>query len=187
MDTLLGQAGDGQVDLLWSAKLDGVATGELRLLQNLNQIAESLLTGPLAAVPGGNADGGESVVSRGGQVLCFPLLDIRRQFAATIGFQFLYHVRTNLGNQAKDVFSGEGFKTLPIHRMADRHIAGKAQQTFIHILRMQFWQYCTGREDGKAIIPLSHKEEPLLHLLFYVLLQCIADLFPANQPPHGIA
>ena len=48
-------------------------------------------------------------------MLCFPLLDIRRQFAATIGFQFLYHVRTNLGNQAKDVFSGEGFKTLPIH------------------------------------------------------------------------
>ena len=120
-------------------------------------------------------------------MLCFPLLDIRRQFAAAIGFQFLYHVRANLGNQAEDVFGGKGFKTLPVHGMADSHIAGKAQQTFIHILRMQFWQYCTGREDGKAIIPLSHKEEPLLHLLFYVLLQCIADLFPANQPPHGIA
>ena len=77
MDALLWQPWDGQVDLLRSAKLDGVAAGELRLLQNLNQIAESLLTGPLAAVPGGNADGGESVVGRGGQVLCFPLLDIR--------------------------------------------------------------------------------------------------------------
>ena len=35
MDTLLGQAGDGQVDLLRSAKLDGVAAGELRLENEL--------------------------------------------------------------------------------------------------------------------------------------------------------
>ena len=187
MDTLLGQAGDGQVDLLRSAKLDGVAAGELRLLQNLNQIAESLLTGPLAAVSGGNADGGESVVSRGGQVLCFPLLDIRRQFAAAIGFQFLYHVRTNLGNQAKDVFSGEGFKTLPIHRMADRHIAGKAQQTFVHILRPQLRPHSTRRVRRKIILFFSSLKIPFLHLLFYVFLQCIADLLPAHQPPQGIA
>jgi len=71
--------------------------------------------------------------------------------------------------------------------MADRHIAGKAQQTFVHILRMQFRPHGAGRKDGKVIIPLSHKEEPLLHLLFYVLLQCIADLLPAHQPPHGVA
>ena len=187
MDTLLGQAGDGQVDLLRSAKLDGVAAGELRLFQNLNQIAESLLTGPLAAVPGGNADGGESVVGRGGQVLCFPLLDIRRQFAAAIGFQFLYHVRANLGNQAEDVFGGKGFKTLPVHGMADSHIAGKAQQVFVHILRAQFRPHRAGGKRRKVILFLSDLKIPLLHLLFYILLQCIADLLPAHQPPHGVA
>ena len=85
------------------------------------------------------------------------------------------------------MLSGEGFKTLSIHRAADRHIAGKAQQPFVHILRTQFRPHGAGRKDGKVIIPLSHKEEPLLHLLFYVLLQCIADLLPAHQPPHGIA
>ena len=187
MDALLWQPWDGQVDLLRSAKLDGVAAGELRLLQHLHQVAQRLITAPLGAVPRGDTDGGESVVGRGGQVLCFPLLDIRWQFAAAIGFQFLYHVRTNLGNQAEDVFGGEGFKTLPVHGMADRHIAGKAQQTFVHILRSQFRQYCAGWKDGKPIIPLSHKEVAFLHLLFYVLLQCIADFFPAHQPPQGIA
>ena len=85
------------------------------------------------------------------------------------------------------MFSGEGFKTLPIHRMADRHIAGKAQQTFVHILRAQFRQHRAGRKDCKAIFTLSHKEIAFLHLFFYVLLQLIADLLPAHQPPHGIA
>ena len=85
------------------------------------------------------------------------------------------------------MLGGEGFKTLPVHRMADRHIAGKAQQAFIHILRTQFRPHGAGWKDGKAIIPLSHKEEPLLYLLFYVFLQCIADLLPAHQPPQGIA
>ncbi|EDS08839.1 hypothetical protein ANACOL_04451, partial [Anaerotruncus colihominis DSM 17241] len=128
MDTLLGQAGDGQVDLLRSAKLDGVAAGELRLLQNLNQIAESLLTGPLAAVPGGNADGGESVVGRGGEMLRLTPLDVLWQFAAASCFQLLHHVGTELGNQAEDVFGFKILKALSIHRAADRHIAGKAQQ-----------------------------------------------------------
>ena len=109
------------------------------------------------------------------------------QFAAAGCFQLLYQIRAKLGNQAEDMFGGKGFKTLSIHRAADRHIAGKAQQAFIHILRTQFRPHGAGWKDGKAIVPLSHKEEPLLHLLFYVLLQCIADLFPANQPPHGIA
>ena len=187
MDALLWQPWDGQVDLLRSAKLDGVAAGELRLLQHLHQVAQRLITAPLGAVPRGDTDGGESVVGRGGQVLCFPLLDIRWQFAAAIGFQFLYHVRTNLGNQAKDVFGGEGFKTLPVHGMADRHIAGKAQQTFVHILRSQFRQHRAGRKDSKAILPFSHKEVAFLYLFFYVLLQCIANLLPAYQPPHGVA
>ena len=120
-------------------------------------------------------------------MLCFPLLDIRWQFAATIGFQFLYHVRTKLGNQAEDVFGGEGFKTLPVHGMADRHIAGKVQQPFVHILRSQFRPHRAGRKRCKPIFPLSHKEVPLLHLLFYVLLQLIADLIPARQPPQSIA
>ena len=92
-----------------------------------------------------------------------------------------------MGNQAENVFGGEGFKTLPVHGMADRHIAGKAQQPFVHILRTQFRPHYAGRKDGKAIFPLSHKEAAFLHLLFYVLLQLIADLFPAHQPPHGVA
>ena len=120
-------------------------------------------------------------------MLCFPRLDVRRQFAAAIGFQFFYHVGTELGNQAEDVFGFERLKTLPIHGVADCHIAGKAQQPFVHILQAQFRTHRAGRKDGKPIFPLSHKEEPLLHLLFYVLLQLIANLLPANQPPHGIA
>jgi len=114
-------------------------------------------------------------------------LDVLWQFAAAGCFQLLYQIRAKLGNQAEDMFGGKGFKTLSIHRAADRHIAGKVQQTFVHILRAQFRQHRAWRKDCKAIVPLSHKEEPLLHLLFYVLLQCIADLFPANQSPHGIA
>ena len=74
-----------------------------------------------------------------------------------------------------------------MHRVADRHIAGKAQQSFVHILRSQFRQHRAGRKNGKAIIPLSHKEVAFLHLIFYVFLQCIADFFPTHQPPQGIA
>ena len=85
------------------------------------------------------------------------------------------------------MFGGKGFKTLSIHRMADRYIAGKAQQTFVHILRTQFRPHGAGRKDGKAIIPLSHKKVAFLHLLFDVLFQLIADLLPAHQPPHGVA
>ena len=55
-----------------------------------------------------------------------------------------------------------------IHRAADRHRAGKAQQLFIRILGAQVRQYRAGRKDGKAIIPLSHKEVAFLYLLFYV-------------------
>ena len=114
-------------------------------------------------------------------------LDVLWQFAAAIGFQFLHHVGTELGNQTEDVFGFKRFKALSIHRAADSHIAGKAQQPFVHILRPQLRPHRTGGKDCKPIVPLSHKEEPLLHLLFYILLQCIADLFPANQLPHGIA
>ena len=62
VDALLGQAGDGQVELLRPAELDGVAAGELRLLQHLHQIAQRLVAAPLGAVPGGDADGGKGVV-----------------------------------------------------------------------------------------------------------------------------
>ena len=71
--------------------------------------------------------------------------------------------------------------------MADSHITGKVQQSFIHILRAQFRPHRAGRKDCKPIFTLSHKEVPFLHLLFYVLLQLIADLIPARQPPQGIA
>ena len=120
-------------------------------------------------------------------MLCFPLLDVRRQFAAATRFQFLYHVRAELGNQTENMPGRERFKTLPIYCMADRHIAGKVQQSFIHILRAQFRPHRAGRKDCKPIFTLSNKEVPFLHLLFYVLLQLIADLIPARQPPQGIA
>ena len=85
------------------------------------------------------------------------------------------------------MLGGEGFKTLPVHRMADRHIAGKAQQAFIHILRPQLRPHSTRRVRRKIILFFSSLKIPFLHLLFYVFLQCIADLLPAHQPPHGVA
>ena len=187
MDALLWQPWDGQVDLLRSAKLDGVAAGELRLLQHLHQVAQRLITAPLGAVPRGDTDGGESVVGRGGQVLCFPLLDVRRQFAAAVGFQLLYHIRAELGNQAEDMLSGEVLKAQPIHGIADRHIAGEAQQPFVHILRAQLRPHGTGRKGRKEILPLSDLKVPIPHLLFDVLPQCVINLLPARQPPQGIA
>ena len=62
-------------------------------------------------------------------------LDVLWQFAAASCFQLLHHIGTKLGNQAEDVFGFKILKALSIHRAADRHIAGKAQQLFIHILR----------------------------------------------------
>ena len=62
VDAFPGQAGDGQVDLLGASEVDGIAAGKLRLLQNLNQIGESFLTSPLAAVSGSDTDGGKGVI-----------------------------------------------------------------------------------------------------------------------------
>ena len=46
----LGQSEGGQVDFLRPTELDGVAAGELRLLQKLAQIAQRLVTAFLGAV-----------------------------------------------------------------------------------------------------------------------------------------
>ena len=67
-------------------------------------------------------------------MFCLTALDVFWQLATAIGFQFLYHIRTDLGNQAEDMFGCEGFKTLSIHSMTYSHITGKAQQTFINFL-----------------------------------------------------
>ena len=99
----------------------------------------------------------------------------------------LHHIWAKLGDQAEDVLGGEGFKTLPIHRMADGHIAGKVQQAVIHIFRAQLWVNCTGRKDGETVLPLPYIEVPFLYLTFDVLLQLVADLLPAHQSPQGIA
>ena len=99
----------------------------------------------------------------------FPFLDVRRQFAAAVGFQFLYHIRAELGNQAEDMLSGEVLKAQPIHGIADRHIAGEAQQPFVHILRAQLRPHGARRENRKTILPLSDLKVPILHLLFDVL------------------
>ena len=117
----------------------------------------------------------------------FPFLDVRRQFAAAVGFQLLYHIRAELGNQAKDMLSGEVLKAQPIHGIADRHIAGEAQQPFIHILRAQLRPHGARWENRKTILPLSDLKVPILHLLFDVLPQCVIDLLPARQPPQGVA
>ena len=85
------------------------------------------------------------------------------------------------------MLGGEGFKTLPVHRMADRHIAGKAQQAFIHILRPQLRPHSTRRVRRKIILFFSSLKISLLHLFFDILLQCVINLFPAHQPPQGIA
>ena len=63
------------------------------------------------------------------------LPDILWQFAAASCFQLLHHIRAKLGNQIKVVFGYNRIIAGSIHRIADRHIAGKAQQVLVHILR----------------------------------------------------
>ena len=46
-----------------------------------------------------------------------------------------------------DMLGGEVLKAQPIHGIADRYIAGEAQQPFIHILRAQFGPHGAGRES----------------------------------------
>ena len=117
----------------------------------------------------------------------FPFLDVGRQFAAAMGFQLLHHIGAELGNQAEDMLGGEVLKAQPIHGIADRHIAGKTQQPFIHILRAQFRTHGAGRKDRKSILPLSDHKVPIPHLFFDVLPQCVIHLLPACQPPQGVA
>ena len=64
-------------------------------------------------------------------------LDALWQFAAAARLQLFHHVRAELRNQAENVFGGEGVVAGPIYRITDRHIAGKAQQAVIYILRPQ--------------------------------------------------
>ena len=64
-------------------------------------------------------------------------LDVLWQFAAAARFQLLHHVWAELGNQAENVLGGEGVVAGSIYRITDRHIAGKAQQAVIYILRPQ--------------------------------------------------
>ena len=85
------------------------------------------------------------------------------------------------------MLSGEVLKTQAVHSIADCHIAGEAQQPFIHILRPQLRPHGAGRKGRKEILPLSDHEVSILHLFFDVLPQRIIDLLPARQTPQGIA
>ena len=99
----------------------------------------------------------------------FPFLDVRRQFAAAVGFQLLYHVGAELGNQAEDMLGGEVLEAQPVHGIADRRIAGEAQKPSVHILRAQLRPHGARRKGRKEILPLSDLKVPILHLLFDVL------------------
>ena len=136
IDSLLGQAGNGQIEFVLSTELHRVTAGEFLLSQHRTQVVQDFSIALLGGVPGGDADGGKGIIGRCGEMLRLTPLDALWQFAAAIGFQLLHHVRAKLGNQAKNVFGCERFKTLSIHCMADRHIAGKVQQPFVHILRL---------------------------------------------------
>ena len=61
------------------------------------------------------------------------------------------------------------------------------QQAVIHILRTQIRGNGAGRVDGKTVLFFSSLKISLLHLVFDVLSQCVANLVPARQLPHGIA
>ena len=114
-------------------------------------------------------------------------LDVLWQFAAAARFQLLHHIRAELGNQTENVLGGEGVVTGPIHRITDRHIAGKVQQVLVHILRPQLGPHGAGRKNRKTILSLSNCKVPVPHLVFDVLSQCVINLLPARQPPQGIA
>ena len=148
----------------WGVFLHRVTAGKFLLLQHRTQVVQDFSIALLRGVPGGDADGGKSA-SLADAVKC-SVLRCWMSFGnlpLPVGFQLLHHIGAKLGNQAEDVLGGEGFKTLPIHRMADRHIAGKAQQAFIHILRPQLRPHSTGRVRRKkpsSFSPASRKHVP---------------------------
>ena len=71
-------------------------------------------------------------------------LDVLWQFAAAARFQLFHHIRAELGNQTENVISGEEVVAGSIYRITDRHITGKVQQAFVHILWPQLGTHGTG-------------------------------------------
>ena len=78
IDSLLGQAGNGQIDFLLSSELHRVTAGKFLLRKHRAQVVQGFIIALLRGILGGDSDSSESVVGRSGQVLCFPFLDVRR-------------------------------------------------------------------------------------------------------------
>ena len=76
IDSFLGQAGNGQIDFLLSSELHRVAAGEFLMLQHRTQIVQDFSIALLRGVPGGDADGGERIIGRCGEMLRLTLLDV---------------------------------------------------------------------------------------------------------------
>ena len=187
IDALFGQTGNGQIEFFLPTELHRVTAGKSLLLQHRTQVIQNFSIALLRGVPGGDADGSKHIIGRCGEMLRLTPLDVLWQFAAASCFQLLHHIRAKLGNQIKVVFGYNRIIAGPIHRITDRHIASKAQQILVHILRPQLRPCGTERERRKVVLILSNLKKPLLHLVFDVFSQGVANLPPAHQPPQGIA
>ena len=183
IDALFGQAGNGQIEFFLPTELHRVTAGKFLLLQHRTQVVQDFSIALLGGVPGGDADGSKRIIGRCGEMLRLTPLDVLWQFAAASCFQLLHHIRAKLGNQIKVVFGYNRIIAGSIHRIADRHIAGKAQQVLVHILRPQLRPCGTEWERRKVVLILSNLKKPLLHLVFDVFSQGVANLPPAHQPP----
>ncbi|CAN4033941.1 Sortase, partial [Dysosmobacter welbionis] len=164
IDSLFGQAGNRQIEFFFPTELHRVTAGKSLLRKHRTQVVQDFSITLLGGVPGGDADGSKHIIGRCGEMLRFTPLDVLWQFAAAARFQLLHHVWAELGNHAENVLGGEGVVAGSIYRITDRHIAGKAQQAFVHILRPQLGPHGAGRVSGKVILFLSNLKIPLLHL-----------------------
>ena len=127
IDALFGQAGNGQIEFFLPTELHRVTAGKFLLFQHRTQVVQDFSIALLGGVPGGDADGSKRIIGRCGEMLRLTPLDVLWQFAAASCFQLLHHIRAKLGNQIKVVFGYNRIIAGSIHRIADRHIAGKAQ------------------------------------------------------------
>ena len=76
VDSLLGQAGNGQIEFLLSSELHRVTAGEFLLLQHRIQVVQDFSIALLRGVPGGDADSSKRIIGRCGEMLRLTLLDV---------------------------------------------------------------------------------------------------------------
>ena len=76
IDSLFGQAGNGQIEFFLPTELHRVTAGKSLLLQHRTQVIQNFSIALLGGIPGGDADGSKRIIRRCGEMLCLTLLDV---------------------------------------------------------------------------------------------------------------